>query len=84
MTVAEILVALVLPPLAVRMRPGTTGRHVAIAFLLWVAGWVPGVIYALRIVTAEPADVPGSDADPYRDVPSAALRARRRRRSAIR
>jgi len=65
-TVIEILAALVVPPLGVRLRPGTTGRHVFIAFLLWLCGWLPGVIYALRIVTADIRDVPGSDSDPFR------------------
>jgi uncharacterized membrane protein YqaE (UPF0057 family) len=60
MTILQIVFALLLPPLAVQLRPGTTGRHPVITFLLWLCGWFPGVIYALRLVTADLRDIPGT------------------------
>ena len=49
--VPEILLALVVPPLAVALRKGTSNKQVALAFVYWLLGWLPGVIYALA---AEP------------------------------
>ncbi len=63
MTVVEILVALVIPPLAVWMKKGSTSQQVLMAFLLWILGWLPGVVYALFVVTAAPKDLPSTYAE---------------------
>ncbi|MGH9086660.1 MAG: YqaE/Pmp3 family membrane protein [Acidimicrobiales bacterium] len=49
----EIVLSLLLPPLAVALRRGTTGMQIGLTFLLWLCGWFPGVIYALWLVTAD-------------------------------
>ena len=65
MTLTEIILAVLMPPLAVALRQGTSRLDVAITFLLWVCGWLPGVIYALRLVTTGLRDLPGSVEDPF-------------------
>ncbi len=51
MKVIEILVALVLPPLAVVMKKGL-GKQALIALMLQLLGHPPGVIYALYVITS--------------------------------
>ena len=62
MTVIEIVLALAVPPLAVGIHPASTKQQVGMTFILWLLGWFPGVIYALRVVTADPRDLPASAA----------------------
>lgn len=66
MTVVEILVALIIPPLAVWMKKGSTSQQVLMAFLLWILGWLPGVIYALFVITAAPKDLPSTYTEAHR------------------
>lgn len=53
MTVIEIVIALFLPFLAVLLRKGLC-MDVLWAFLLQLLGHVPGVIYALWVITKDP------------------------------
>jgi len=52
MTVLEVLIALVLPPLSVAMKKGLSSK-VLIAGLLQLCGHIPGVIYGIYTVTKE-------------------------------
>jgi len=52
--VIEIVIAFLLPPLAVAMKKGL-GKKVLIALILQLLGHIPGVIYALYIITQEPS-----------------------------
>lgn len=45
-----IIVALLLPPLAVFLKKGA-GKDLLINILLCLFGWIPGVIHALWVVT---------------------------------
>jgi uncharacterized membrane protein YqaE (UPF0057 family) len=56
MKLAEIILAFLLPPLAVWLKNGFN-RQVLIAFVLWILGHIPGVIYALWVISrpASPA-----------------------------
>lgn len=45
-----IIVALLLPPLAVFLKRGA-GKDLLINLLLCLFGWIPGVIHALWVVT---------------------------------
>ena len=56
MTVLEIVVALLLPPVGVWMKKGLN-RQVFIALLLWLLGHIPGAIYALYVISRPGADV---------------------------
>lgn len=67
MTFIEIVIALALPPLAVAMHRKATKQQVGMTFILWLLGWFPGVIYALRVVTAAPEDLPASAANSDRE-----------------
>jgi uncharacterized membrane protein YqaE (UPF0057 family) len=49
-TLLEIIIAFLLPPVAVWMKKGLNGQ-VLIALLLWLLGHIPGVIYALWVLT---------------------------------
>lgn len=51
MTVLEIIVALFLPPLAVFMKVKKLNSQVLVALLLMLLGHIPGVIYALWVIT---------------------------------
>ncbi len=51
MTVAEVILALFLPGIAVGIKRGLFSRQAGIAWLLTVFGHVPGVIYAIADVT---------------------------------
>lgn len=53
MKVVEIIIALFLPFLAVLLRRGLT-IQVLWAFLLQLLGHIPGVIYALWVISSEP------------------------------
>ena len=55
MTLSEVLLALFLPPLAVRLKKGRS-RHWVTALALTLAGHVPGVVYALMVVTGVEPD----------------------------
>ncbi len=50
MKLLEIVVAFLLPPLAVGMKKGLSSK-VLIAALLMLLGHIPGVIYALYVIT---------------------------------
>jgi uncharacterized membrane protein YqaE (UPF0057 family) len=50
MKLLEIIVAFLLPPLAVGLKKGLNGQ-VFIALLLWLCGHIPGVIYALWVIS---------------------------------
>ncbi len=52
MKVVEIVIAFLLPPLAVAMKKGLS-RKVLIALVLQLLGHIPGVIYALYVITQE-------------------------------
>lgn len=52
MKLVEILLAFLLPPLAVAMKTGLSHK-VLIALLLQLIGYVPAVIYALYVVTRD-------------------------------
>ena len=57
MKVFEIVLAFVVPPLAVAAAKNATRTQVAFAFVLWLFGWFPGVVYALSVVSAPPKAV---------------------------
>jgi uncharacterized membrane protein YqaE (UPF0057 family) len=46
----EIIIAFLFPPLAVWMKKGMN-KQVLIALLLWILGHIPGVIYALWVIS---------------------------------
>lgn len=46
----EIIIAFLLPPVAVWMKKGLNGQ-VLIALALWLLGHIPGVIYALWVIS---------------------------------
>lgn len=52
MKVSELILALFLPGLAVGLRKGFLSKQSGIAWLLTLLGHVPGVVYALTILTA--------------------------------
>ncbi len=52
MKVLEIVIAFLLPPLAVFLKKGLSSK-VLIALILQLLGHIPGVIYALVIITAD-------------------------------
>jgi len=52
MKVLEIVIAFLLPPVAVALKKGL-GRKVLIALVLQLLGHIPGVIYALYIITQD-------------------------------
>lgn len=54
MKVIEIVIAFLLPPLAVAMKKGLD-KKVLIALVLQLLGHIPGVIYALYIITQDPS-----------------------------
>lgn len=53
MTVVEIIVALFLPPLAVLMKTPRLNGPFWLSVVLWLLGYIPGVIYAIYYVTTE-------------------------------
>ena len=46
----EIVIAFLLPPVAVWMKKGFNSQ-VLIALVLWLLGHIPGVIYALWVIS---------------------------------
>ena len=56
MTVLEVIIALFLPFLAVLLRKGLC-MEVLWAFLLQLLGHIPGVVYAIWIITRDPQTV---------------------------
>jgi uncharacterized membrane protein YqaE (UPF0057 family) len=46
----EIIIAFLLPPVAVWMKKGFNSQ-VLIALVLWLLGHIPGVIYALWVIS---------------------------------
>lgn len=50
--ILEIVIAFLLPPLAVALKKGL-GKKVLIALVLQLLGHVPGVIYAFYIITKD-------------------------------
>lgn len=52
MKLVEILLAFLLPPLAVAMKTGLSHK-VVIALLLQLIGYVPAVIYALYVINRD-------------------------------
>jgi uncharacterized membrane protein YqaE (UPF0057 family) len=55
MTLAEIILAFLLPPVAVWLKKGLN-HQVLIALLLWILGHIPGVIYALWVISRPDPD----------------------------
>lgn len=52
-TILKVLLAVLLPPLAVALERGAD-KHLLISILLTIIGWLPGVIHALWIVFESP------------------------------
>lgn len=52
MKIGELLLALFLPGIAVGLRCGFLSRQSGIAWLLTLLGHVPGVVYAMTVITA--------------------------------
>ena len=50
MTILEIIMAVLLPPVAVLMRRGLGGEFL-LSIVLSIVGWLPGVVYALYVLT---------------------------------
>jgi uncharacterized membrane protein YqaE (UPF0057 family) len=50
MTMLDIILAVLLPPVAVWRRNGFTGQ-VLIALVLWLLGHIPGAVYALYVLS---------------------------------
>ena len=57
MKLVEIILAFLLPPLAVALRTGLTGK-VLIALVLQLLGHIPGVIYALYVISHDQPSLP--------------------------
>jgi uncharacterized membrane protein YqaE (UPF0057 family) len=53
MTFVRLLIAFILPPLAVYMQFGTS-RRLALNILLTLLGFVPGMVHAVFIMASEP------------------------------
>lgn len=53
MTVIEIIIALFLPPLAVYMETRRLNGQFWLSVILWLLGHIPGVIYALYLITTD-------------------------------
>jgi uncharacterized membrane protein YqaE (UPF0057 family) len=54
-TLLEIILAFLLPPVAVWLKRGFSGK-VLIALVLWLLGHIPGVIYALWVISRPEAE----------------------------
>ncbi len=52
MPILHIILAILLPPLAVFMKRGA-GTELVIGIILWLLGWIPGTLYALYIVLSD-------------------------------
>ena len=56
MIIIKIILAIFLPPLAAALQVGIT-THFWINLILWILGWIPGVIHALWLIfTNRPPD----------------------------
>jgi uncharacterized membrane protein YqaE (UPF0057 family) len=53
MTLIEIIIALFLPPLAVFMKVKRLNGQVLLALVLMLLGHIPGVIYAIWVITKD-------------------------------
>lgn len=53
MTLVEIIIALFLPPLAIFMETRRLKGQFWLSVLLWLLGHIPGVIYALYVITTD-------------------------------
>lgn len=53
MSLVQIILAVLLPPLSVALNRGI-GLHLLLNILLTIIGWIPGVIHALWITAGEP------------------------------
>lgn len=51
MTLTEILLAVLLPPVAVLLRAGA-GVQLLLNIILTILGWIPGVIHALWVLSS--------------------------------
>lgn len=49
-TVLLVILAILLPPLAVFLHQGTFNTKVLIALILWLLFYIPGLIYALIVI----------------------------------
>lgn len=49
MTLLEIILAIIFPPVAVALRYGLSGKF-WLSLLLTLIGWLPGVIYAFIVL----------------------------------
>ena len=45
MNIVHVICAILIPPLAVFLKEGM-GKNVWIGLILWILGWIPGVIFA--------------------------------------
>ncbi len=52
MPILLIILAVILPPLAVFLKRGA-GVDLVIAIVLWLLGWIPGTLYALYVVLTD-------------------------------
>lgn len=52
MSILEIILAIVLPPLAILLRYGLSGKFL-LSILLTILGYIPGLIYALYIMSRD-------------------------------
>jgi uncharacterized membrane protein YqaE (UPF0057 family) len=52
-TVLEIIIALFFPPLAVFLATRRISGQFWLSVLLWLLGHIPGVIYALYVITTD-------------------------------
>lgn len=52
MPILQIILAVILPPLAVFLKRGA-GTELIIGIVLWLLGWIPGTLYALYIVLTD-------------------------------
>jgi uncharacterized membrane protein YqaE (UPF0057 family) len=55
MSVFDIILAIVLPPIPVALRYGMSNKLI-INILLTMIGWIPGVIHALYVLSKKPAE----------------------------
>lgn len=52
MSIFEIIIAIILPPLAVLLRYGLSGKFL-LSILLTILGYLPGLIHALYIMSRD-------------------------------
>ena len=55
-TIIMVILAIILPPLAVGIETGLSGTF-CLNLLLTLLGWIPGVIHALYVIFAGPTVV---------------------------